>query len=162
MPGHNPLYYWDSCLFIAWLKDEERPIGDMDGVREVVELVKARDARIITSLLTSVEVLSAKMPVGIDSLFGQFLKRINRVGMEVKIADLAHNLRNYYAISGGKIMKTPDAIHLATAILYRVDEFHTFDDELISLSGNVAGHNLKICKPSVRDPQLDLRRPKSI
>jgi hypothetical protein len=49
----------------------------------------------------------------------------------------------------------------------RVDEFHTFDENdiskpsrakrgLIGLSGNVAGHNLTICKPYVAAPELTL------
>jgi transposase-like protein len=57
-------------------------------------------------------------------------------------------------------------IHLATGILYRVDEFHTFDEMgsskslgLIPLSGNVGGHRLKICKPEARNPQLDFKGP---
>ena len=33
MRGSDPLYYWDTCLFLAWIKDEERPTGEMDGVR---------------------------------------------------------------------------------------------------------------------------------
>jgi hypothetical protein len=66
--------------------------------------------------------------------------------------------------SGGKTLSVPDAIHLATAIQYRVDEFHTFDGEgnsrylgLLPLSGNVGGHKLTICKPKARNPQFDLR-----
>lgn len=49
----------------------------------------------------------------------------------------------------------PDAIHLASAILYDATEFHTFDGAragankagLLTLDGNVAGHRLKICAP---------------
>lgn len=29
MAGSEPTYYWDSCLFVAWLKDEERKSGEM-------------------------------------------------------------------------------------------------------------------------------------
>jgi hypothetical protein len=54
---------------------------------------------------------------------------------------------------------------LATAILYRVTEFHTFDNDgdakhlgLLPLSGNVGGNRLLICKPQARNPSLDLRR----
>jgi hypothetical protein len=38
MAGTNlPLYYWDTCLFLAWLKDEERKSGEMDGVRDIIQ-----------------------------------------------------------------------------------------------------------------------------
>ncbi|HEX8165602.1 MAG TPA: PIN domain-containing protein [Beijerinckiaceae bacterium] len=98
------------------------------------------------------------------------MKRINRIGMDGKVASLAHDIRDHYmaraAEFGGKTLSTPDAIHLATAILYRADEFHTFDNDgsakslgLIPLSGNVGGHRLTICKPQARNPGLDLRRP---
>jgi hypothetical protein len=104
-----------------------------------------------------------------DSLFQGFVKRINRVGVDIKIAALAHDIRNHYtgrrAEHADKTLSTPDAIHLATAILYRVDEFHTFDRDgnaknlgLLPLSGNVGGHKLTICKPEAKHPELDLRK----
>lgn len=172
MPGDSPLYYWDTCLFLAWLKDEERRTGDMDGVRELVERSRRREVRIMTSVLTSVEVLASKIPVGFDTLFVNFLKRINRVSVDIKVAAVAHDLRDFYSTRqaefGNKTLSTPDAIYLATAILYRADEFHTFDEHgsgknlgLIPLSGNAAGNRLTICKPVALRPQLDLRRPKS-
>lgn len=167
MPGSSPIYYWDACLFLAWIKDEERPSGEMDGVREIIELSKRRDALIMTSVLTSVEVLSAKIPVGMDTLFQQLMRRVNRVGIDTKIVTLAHDIRNHYSKLGGKTVATPDAIHLATAIIYRANEFHTFDNDgsrqslgLIPLSNNVAGNKLTICKPQAKRPQLDLRKPK--
>ena len=52
MAGNSPLYYWDSCLFIAWLKDEQRKTGEMDGVRDVIERAKRREAKLMTSVLT--------------------------------------------------------------------------------------------------------------
>lgn len=156
----SPLYYWDTCLFLAWLKDEERKAGDMDGIREVIQRLKRRDARVMTSVLTTVEVLAARIPVGIESPFKGLLKRVNQVSMDIRVASLAHDLRNYYVIAGRSI-KTPDAIHLATAIHYRVEEFHTFDDQLLSLSRDVGGHRLTICKPKADAPQLDLKKAKS-
>jgi predicted nucleic acid-binding protein len=171
MAGGRPqTYYWDTCLFLAWIKDEQRPSGEMDGVREVIERSKRREARIITSVLTAVEVLHSRLPVGMDRLFDGLMKRINRIGIDAKVASLAHDIRDHYmaraAEFGGKTLSTPDAIHLATAILYRADEFHTFDNDgsakslgLIPLSGNVGGHRLTICKPQARNPGLDLRRP---
>lgn len=158
MPGNNPpIYYWDTCLFLAWLKDEERKTGEMDGVRDIIQRMKRRDAKVITSVLTTVEVLAAKIPVGIDSPFKDLLKRVNRQSMDIRVASLAHDLRNHYATLD-RSLKAPDAIHLATAIHYRVDELHTFDDQLLSLSGNIGGHKLIICKPETKAPQLDLRK----
>lgn len=171
MAGAEPIYYWDTCLFLAWIKDEERKSGEMDGVREIIERSKRREVKIVTSVLTTVEVLSGKIPVGMDTLFSGLMKRIHRLGMDTKVAAVAHDLRDYYSNRknefGGKTLSTPDAIHLATAIIYRVHEFHTFDNDgdakslgLIPLSGNVGGNRLTICKPQARNPQLDLRKPK--
>ena len=168
MPGNNPLYYWDTCLFIAWLKDEQRKTGDLDGVREVIERSKRRDVRIMTSVITIAEVLASKLPAGMDTLFQGMMKRVSKQGVDSKIAVLAHDLRNYYSLRAaefdGKTLSTPDALHLATAILYRADQFHTFDEKgsrkslgLLPLSGNVGGHALTICKPEAKNPGLDLR-----
>jgi predicted nucleic acid-binding protein len=110
--------------------------------------------------LVLIEVLSAMIPVGMDTLFKDAMRRFSRMSVDIRVAGIAHDLRNDSAVKGGKILKTPDSIHLATAILHRADEFHTFDDGLISLSGNVGGHRLIVCKPEARNPQLDLRHPK--
>jgi predicted nucleic acid-binding protein len=142
----------------------------MDGVREIIERSKRREVKVVTSVLTSVEVLDSRLPVGLKTLFYGLLKRITRLGMDTKVAAMAHDIRDHYMVRsaefGGKTLSTPDAIHLATAILYRVTEFHTFDNDgsakslgLIPLSGNVGGNRLTICKPQARRPQLDLRKP---
>jgi predicted nucleic acid-binding protein len=171
MNGADPIYYWDTCLFLAWIKDEQRKSGEMDGVREVIARHKKRELKIITSTLTTVEALQSKLPVGLERLFGDLMKRVIRIGVDGKVAAMAHDIRDFYARNAaqnaGKTVSTPDAIHLATAILYRASEFHTFDDGkssskslgLLTLSGNVGGHQLVICKPQAKNPQLDLRRP---
>lgn len=169
MAGDSPLYYWDTCLFLAWLNDEQRPTGEMDGVREFIVRCKRREVRVMTSTLTAVEVLACKMPVGFGHLFTGLMKRVSRVGVCTKVASLAHDLRDYYTSRpneyDGKSLTVPDAIHLATAIMYRANEFHTFDNDgsrkslgLIPLSGNVAGNRLIICKPQAKNPGLDLRQ----
>lgn len=172
MAGVDPTYYWDTCLFLAWIKDEQRKSGEMDGVREFIERCKRREAKIITSTLTNVEALQSQLPAGMERLFNDFMKRIPRIGMDSKISSMAHDIRDYYQRNkdqnNGKLLTAPDAIHLATAVMYRAAEFHTFDDGksgssknlgLLGLSGNVAGHRLTICKPQARNPGLDLRPP---
>jgi predicted nucleic acid-binding protein len=169
MPGSSPLYYWDACLFLTWLKDKERNLGEMDGVRELIARCRRGEVKIMTSVLTSVEVLAARIPVGMDTHFAGLMKRISRANVDTKVASLAHDLRNHYARKGGKNLSAPDAIHLATAVHYRADQLHTFDEVgsrrslgLIPLSGDVGGHKLRICKPVARHPQLDLRKPTSL
>jgi predicted nucleic acid-binding protein len=171
MAGAETVYYWDTCLFVAWIKDEQRLTGEMDGVRELIQRHKRREVKIITSVLTAVEVLQCKLPAGMETLFSGLIKRLDqRIGIDSKIASLAHDLRNYYSMRPAEFenrtLATPDAIHLASAILNRATEFHTFDGGgvgkslgLLPLTGNVAGHKLTICKPQARNPSLDLRRP---
>jgi predicted nucleic acid-binding protein len=110
----------------------------------------------MTSVLTTAEVLEGKIPAGVDTLLNGLMRRMSRVSIDIKVAQLAHDIRNHYTKEGQSI-KTPDALHMASAILHRVDEFHTFDERLLVLNGNVAGHRLMICKPVARNPQLDLQ-----
>ena len=31
MSGSRPIIYWDTCVILAFIQDEERPDGEMDG-----------------------------------------------------------------------------------------------------------------------------------
>ena len=86
MAGARPVDFWDTCLFLAWLNDEARKSGVMDGVREVIARHKLRDVRLITSVLTRVGVLqSEEFPVGVGSSFTDLLKRLPRLGMDLQL-----------------------------------------------------------------------------
>lgn len=165
MAGSNPQYYWDTCIFLAWLKDEKtRKPGEMDGVREYINRLNKRQVSLMTSVLTLTEISVAKIPAGTDGLLDQVMQRPNmaKLPVDMRIAKLARDLRNFYISKNGPsgmTLTVPDALHIATAILYKANEFHTFDEHdkpksralgLIPLSGNVAGHNLKICKPEAK------------
>jgi predicted nucleic acid-binding protein len=145
----RPKYYWDANLFLAWLINEKRKKGEMEGLAEVAWMVDHNEAVIVTSVITRTEVLESKMSRQAQDLFLALCKRPNVVliDVNVRIADLAREIRDFYAKRSQRL-RVPDATHLATAIAAMVDEFHTFDeDDLISKNGNVAGHNLTICKP---------------
>ena len=165
----NDILYWDSCVFIAWLKNEVRPTGELDGIRDIVEKAKGREVSIITSALTYAEVTEAKVGAGVMNMFDDLFKRRNmsRPAVDMRVSRLARDLRDHYSARApeynGKTLSVPDAVHLATAILYRANAFHTFDRKnrngtlgLIPLSGNVAGHGLVISKPEVKQISLDL------
>lgn len=171
MSGNKKIIYWDSCIFMSWLKDEKRSDPqDMAGVRDVVERMKRREVTIVTSTITQAEVGACNVGQLVLPLFDDLMKRknIQRISVDIKIASMARALRDYYRNEaplpntpqgeGKRTLSPPDAIHLATAILNKVDVFHTFDKlgdsktktlGLIPLSRNVAGHNLIIEKPAV-------------
>lgn len=171
MAGNNPIYYWDTCIFLAWLKNETtRKPGEMEGIHDCLERVKKRQISIMTSVVTYTEITTLKIPAGVETMLEEVMQRPNcaKIGVDMRVAKLARDLRNYYLARpdtyGGKTIATPDALHLATAILYRANEFHTFDEKdqpkynslgLLRLSGDVGGHNLVICKPP-EDKQASL------
>jgi predicted nucleic acid-binding protein len=160
MVGTRPVYYWDTCLFLAWLKDEQRKAGEMDAVKDVLERFKRRELTLMTSAITIAEISVAKVSSGTYTLLDDVMQRSNfsRIAVDSKIAKLARDLRDHYLSKDPTAMtlSVPDAIHVASAIMYRANEMHTFDESnnnkqkwlgLIPLSGNVGGHGLTICKP---------------
>ena len=166
--------YWDSCIFISWLKKEQRPDPqELLSINEFVERIKNREVVIVTSTITQIEVGACNVGKLVLPLFDDLMKRKNiiRIAVDIKIASMARTLRDYYksepSVSGGVNKKTlcvPDSIHLATAILNKVDVFHTFDNNgsnktlgLIPLSGNVAEHNLKIEKPTIKQFSFNMK-----
>ena len=108
---------------------------------------------------TSTEVLKGKMTDEQRDRFTKLFQRRNVVQVDVttRVLDLSEKIRNW-----NPKISSPDAIHLATAILYEADEFHTTDGggkrkragDLLPLDGNVAGHPLKICKPQAMQYSL--------
>ena len=157
--------YWDTCIYIAWLMDENRPSHEMDGVYESAKKIKEGKQKLICSPIVTAQLYKIKMGQHVMTMFDRFLKRrgVQYVDYEYRAGCLTSEIREYYSIKG-EDMHTTDAQHLAISILYQVDAFYTFDKgkkggiDLLSISGNVAGHNLKICKPPLpAQIRMDLR-----
>lgn len=123
----------------------------------------------ITSVITKTEVFECELSSGVYERYTNLLTRRNVITLDndLRVAELAGKIREYYAqrkrIDGLDGITTPDAIHLATAIHYSADVFYTFDDgkkagskgrSLLSLNGNVAGHELHIKKPIAKQYRL--------
>jgi hypothetical protein len=93
------------------------------------------------------------------NLFAKLMRRTNvtEVSADPRIMDRASSIREYHAARGQKI-QTPDATHLATAVLYRADEFQTMDGlgstgkkrALLKLNGDVGGYKLMVVHPYPR------------
>ena len=174
MSGTRPAVYWDSCVFLSWLLKDLDDGGSAAELRSMVEMVESGRATLMTSAISHAEVVAA--PASVPPAAKDFQKRflelmarsnVNTINVNVRVAQKARQLRHHYMLHPkrhrGRILKlgTPDAIHLATAILYKADEFQTYDKNdtrgtmgLLGLNGDVAGENLRICLPH-GDPQAD-------
>lgn len=162
MATGKPKFYWDAAPLISWLLDERRSDpSEIAGLQEVVELVERNSAVLMSSVLWRVEVLDILTTAQRRRLDEAFESQaIIELAIDSRVIDLAAEIRIHHRTSKSKSalknIRTPDAIHLATAIHYGADEFHTFDGAkrgkqntggLLTLNGNVAGRRLKICKP---------------
>lgn len=154
--------YWDNTCWLAWLNGEGTetwPASVVQGIKDVIGEVEANNAILFTSSITRGEIYQGRLNQDQKDKFANLLRRKNvrDIGADSRINDKASHIREYHDNKTEKRkIATPDAIHLATAVLYEADEFHTMDGlqkggsnkrKLLALSGDVGGHNLKIIQP---------------
>lgn len=153
---------WDSCVFLAWLQDEKREIGVMEGIEEVVRKTNNGEVILLTSQMTNIEVLQSRLSSEAQKKWKEIFNRRNCqiIDINPRVGEKASFIRDYYDQKGIKL-SSPDSIQLATAIIYNAEEFHTFDGcgkkrngDLLPLDGNVAGHKIKICVPYAQQGSL--------
>lgn len=165
MSGTRPkVFYWDTCVYIAYLKGEQSH-GE-PHVSSLAQMAKdnfEQKNRIVTSVITLTEVLSSKLTPDEEEAFLKTFKRVNHVLYDVDygIATKARKFRDaFLKHPSGKTLSSPDAIHAATAIILQADEMNTFDDGqkdkkylgLLELSKHAGVENLLICKPYLPPP----------
>lgn len=139
MADRKSVYYWDSCIWYEHLNREMVSPLQRQGLREILADNVAQENLIVTSVITHLEVLPEKL-TGTDAIKEKmYFDQFDGVHMRTEqvsdnVLRLAREIRSFYFRSppqgGGyaKIMDLGDAIHLATAALLNVDEFHTRDD----------------------------------
>lgn len=145
----EPTLYWDSCVFLSLVN------GDADRVCHIEPFLDLADdgkMRIITSTLTVTEVaygameadgaLSDDVVQKIDDLWSP-ASPIFLVDPFLAIAMDARNLLRETLKKRPKL-RPFDALHVATARHYGVEEFHTYDDKLLKLRLDVG---MKIAIP---------------
>lgn len=174
MIGGKPLIYWDTCIWLAWARNEQRPAGDIEGIQEYIDRFEKDQIYICTSVIAEAEMLDHKFGPGQRAKLQKFFDnpQIDKIGVDQTISRLVGELRSHYFNLPDRLptLTLGDALHLASAIIYDCDEFLTFDENdctkpskarraLIPLNGNVAGHKLTICKPVAKAPKLRLVVP---
>ncbi|MBD0348716.1 MAG: type II toxin-antitoxin system VapC family toxin [Thermoleophilia bacterium] len=127
--------YWDTVCFLGVLNAEP---DKLSACRAVIAEAERGNVRVVTSALTIAEVLWPKgspLSLGRDKLrrvqtFMQHewiaVRDVDRtVAEEARELVWDHNVR------------PKDAIHVATALDAGVEQFDTFDGDLIALSGQI-------------------------
>ena len=166
----KPIYYWDSCVYCAWLHEEAAYAEWLPAIKAIVQDNKEMKNIIVTSAITLLEVLNLDDKQK-KKFHDSFYYGVNQLAeVERPIVDKAKLYREWQLSTrtNSKVLQTPDAVHLATATIYNADEFHTFDDggkgngcSLLKLDGSIMGDKLKICRPYALQGQmlLDSHKP---
>jgi predicted nucleic acid-binding protein len=137
--GSKPTYYWDACIFYEWLGKESVTAAKKDGVQEILDANDEKENLIVTSVISHLEVLPRKLDEKNASDEHDYLslfdgEHFHEIELNANIILRAREIRDYYysplAAEGGyKMMDLGDCIHLATATINGVDEFHTRDND---------------------------------
>ncbi len=136
-------FYWDACVFISFLNKERDQYGDtIDDIEQYLREAKELKHRIYCSTITIAEVIPRHLTLTQYGKFTEFLKDysacIIQIGADPIVMEIAAELKSLrYKLVGGdstRKLLTPDAIHLASALMLKdaynveLDVFHTFDD----------------------------------
>jgi|GEM_PF-1710858 len=180
MSGKPKLLYWDTCIFLAWIKMETCwPEDVTKGIEQVVDSWRSGKTIIVTSSLTMLEVLSAQLSVDQKDLLRKVFSQptLQLVDIDRRISAKASVIRQFYddrtfhedgSLKSGRIMGIGDAIHLATALsVDRLSEFQTLDGAgkqrkkfaLLDLGETVAEARLNIRLPRYVPPPVLLDAP---
>lgn len=137
--------YWDSNAFLALLNQEA---GKTEKCEDVWVGAENGLFLIATSTLTVAEVIYMKGVPKLDPAKRPKVNSFFRASHIVQkpltrtIAELARDVVWDLGI------KPKDAIHIATAVYYKIQKFHTFDDLLLNQkSVALSGFTVSIQKP---------------
>lgn len=147
--------YWDSCAWLGLINEDEEKAQALEVVWAMAEAGKVK---IWTSALSVAEVYRVKCEGEWDAISPENDERINDmfdqdwvnvVQVDLEVAQLAKQLLRTHE----KLKKPSDAIHLASAVMWNVDQLHTYDkDDLLELPVQRRdGGALAVCKPDMID-----------
>ena len=140
MPNKQQRLYWDACVFLALISD--RTDAQSVARRETCSLIFDRALRGEVAIL---DPMPEEVKERVLRLFDQDC--ITLVSADLARAEEAREFRWQFSR-----LKTPDAIHLASACHAKVDVMHTYDGDgvnwgLINLSGQICNPPLTIMAP---------------
>lgn len=181
MSGKQRKLYWDTCVFLAWFKQETCwPSEVMDGMAQTMDEWRNGSLLLVTSSITLLEVLSSNLTIDQKNVISKTLSHRNVQVMDCdrRVSAKAAVIREFYddrvfqpdgQVKSGRIIGMGDAIHLATALHYNVLDFQTLDGSgkhkrkfsLLDLDGSIAGARLSIKLPKFIPPPVVSDSPMS-
>lgn len=160
MTRESSIVYWDACAWIAYIQ-KEMP-GPETGFREhryemcrtILKRAEAGQLEVATSAYTLAEVCKAPLDAtsparNLAAFFDQ--RYIILVNIDKQIGLRAQNLQ----LAGVAGLKPPDAVHIASALVWNIPMFHTFDGPLLALDKALTtddGNQLRIIRPTEDEP----------
>jgi predicted nucleic acid-binding protein len=145
--------YWDTNCFLGVLNEEPEKLS---ACKAVIREAESGNLRIVTSALTLTEVLwpkGSRLPLPASDA-EQVQKLFLHEWITVYDLDRALAERAREVVWNHEV-RIQDSIHVATAIDADVDQFDTYDLQLIGLSGKVGDPPLVIGKPNVPETLFD-------
>jgi predicted nucleic acid-binding protein len=147
--SRNPFQFvfWDSCVFLAWLNEEaDKPLHDIEEFISDVESGKRTMQLSAISYTEIINLIDSRKPLAATAgtRFRQWVKRpgVDIYDVDPRVADKAAELKEasiaLRATVPKAVLKIPDALIAATAIVYKADVLHTFDPDLL----NIAPHGI--------------------
>lgn len=152
--------YWDACAWIAYIQKEMPDEGKgfteprYEMCRETLQRAEKGEYEIATSAFTLAEVCKRPLdPTSPATNLAAFFDQpyIVIIPVDKQVGRQAQNLQ----LAGLAGLKPPDAVHLASATIWNVPTFHTFDGPLIDLTRKIAmadGNPLEIMMPTHEIP----------
>lgn len=126
-------YSWDACTWIAMIVQEQAKLKDGSTenraklCNHIIDLASKKQVEIATSGLSLAEVCKHEdVKIQDGDTLSDFFR--NEYILIVPVDRHVGTLARQYMQAGHAGLKPPDAVHLATAIVADVSEFHTFDD----------------------------------
>ena len=138
------LVYWDSNAFLGLFQAERDKV---DLCQSSLERAKNRELLIITSTLTLAEVLWMKGAPRLTEDKKDILRKFFRHSY-IRLKNVSRSIaENAQDLVWNNSIKPKDAIHVATALDFKIPTLETFDLDLIGKSGKVGTPALIIRKP---------------